>query len=83
MAKKQFKPAVSDAAVEKFVNSGAQVIKEKAVKSVGRPIVRTEATKKFNCELPEVLFKQLKIDAVENDTTMTNIIIDLLKKRYN
>ncbi len=83
MAKKQFKPAVSDAAVEQFVNNGAQVIKAEKPKQVGRPAVRTEATKKFNCELPESLFKKLKIDSVESDTTMTNIIIDLLKKRYN
>lgn len=83
MAKKQFKAAVSDSVVEQFVNSGAQVIKTPSPKPVGRPVVRTEATKKFNCELPENLFKKLKIAAVEGDTTMTNIIIDLLKKRYN
>lgn len=83
MAKKQFKPAVSDAAVEEFVNSGAQVINAKSSKQVGRPIVRTEVTKKFNCELPESLFKKLKLDAVESDTTMTNIIISLLNNRYN
>lgn len=83
MGKKQFKPAVSDAAIEQFVNSGAQVVNATKNKPVGRPSVKTEPTKKFNCELPESLFKQLKLDSVERDTTMTNIIIDLLKKRYN
>ena len=83
MAKKQFKPAASNSAVEQFVNSGAQVIKSNTARQVGRPVIRTEATKKFNCELPENLFKKLKLDSVESDTTMTNIIIDLLKKRYN
>lgn len=83
MGKKQFKPATSDKAVEDFINSGAQVVKPVKSNPVGRPVVRTESTKKFNCELPEALFKKLKLDAVEKDTTMTNIIIVLLKKRYN
>jgi len=83
MAKKQFKPAASNVAVEQFINSGAQVISQNKTRAVGRPTVKTEPTKKFNCDLPESLFKKLKLDSVESDTTMTNIVIGLLKKRYN
>lgn len=80
--KKKFKPAsasnVDD--VDNFISGGAAV---NEIKRVGRPVEKTEPTKTFNCNLPESLFKALKMDSVEQDTTMTDIIIDLLKKKYN
>jgi len=80
--KKKFKPAnVSNTnQVESFISGGASV---KEIKKVGRPIVKNEPTKTFNCNLPESLFKSLKMDSVEQDTTMTDIIVDLLKNKYN
>jgi hypothetical protein len=85
MAKRQFKPVakVEDKEVDSFISGGAQVTQSAPVRGVGRPVERTEPTKTFNCNLPESLFRKLKLDSVERDTTMTEIIIDMLKQRYN
>lgn len=80
-SKKKFKPAnVSRVEnVDSFISGGASV---NETKKVGRPVEKTEPTKTFNCNLPESLFKSLKMDSVKKDTTMTEIIIELLQKRY-
>lgn len=40
-------------------------------------------TRQVTVYLPVPLYKQLRIDAVEQDASMTNIVIRLLKKHYN
>lgn len=40
-------------------------------------------TRQVTVYLPTNLYKQLRIDAVEQDASMTNIVIRLLKEHYN
>lgn len=82
MGKKQFKPAKSKQ-VDDFIGGGAVTPERKTeVRRVGRPTVATEPTKKLNALLPESLFKTFKADCAINDTTMTDVIIKFLQKKY-